>query len=198
MTVEPFTKGGGLVIFVSVVGRHQTSSEGRVCGFRGRATRFAPQLGNFVATPLDGSACRAHTELYGTSQRGDSRGRELGRSAAGRHLLPKQWPRHSGSGQTPAPIFEERPSTRWKTIHNRYQPACFWPPGSLIAVAFWPSNAALYAAASGATSGSKGEAELIRLVREWVTYDWWRVAMMGAGFVSAVRAISVPIPTATA
>jgi len=66
------------------------------------------------------------------------------------------------------------------------------------AVAFWPSNAALYAAASGATSGAKGEAELIRLARQWVTYDWWRVAMMGAGFVSAVRAISVPVPTSTA
>jgi hypothetical protein len=140
----------------------------------------------------------ARRELYGTSQRGDSRGRELGRSAAGRHFLPKQWPRHSGSGQTPAPILQERPSTRWKTIHNRYHPACFWPSGSSPPVAFWPSNAALYAAASGATSGSKGEAELIRLARQCVTYDWWRVTKMAAGFFSAVRAISVPIPTATA
>jgi hypothetical protein len=64
-------------------------------------------------------------------------------------------------------------------------------------VAFWPSNAALYAAAAGATSGAKGKAELIRLARHWVTYDWWRVAMMGVGFVSAVRAISVPVPAAT-
>jgi Domain of unknown function (DUF1772) len=66
------------------------------------------------------------------------------------------------------------------------------------AVAFWPSNAALYAAASGATGRAKGEAEVIRLAHQWVTYDWWRVAMMGAGFVSAVRAISVPVPTSTA
>ena len=65
------------------------------------------------------------------------------------------------------------------------------------AVAFWPSNAALLAAASGSTSGAKSEAELIRLTHQWVTYDWWRVAMMGAGFVSAVRAISIPAPAAT-
>lgn len=34
-------------------------------------------------------------------------------------------------------------------------------------VAFWPSNAALFAYASSATSGAKGEAELIRLTRQW-------------------------------
>ena len=61
-------------------------------------------------------------------------------------------------------------------------------------VAFWRSNAALFAAASGAASGAKGEAEVIRLARQWVTYDWWRVAMMAAGFVSSVRAISIPFP----
>jgi hypothetical protein len=64
-------------------------------------------------------------------------------------------------------------------------------------VVFWPSNAALFAYASSATSGAKGAADLIRLTRQWVTYDWWRVAMMGAGFVSAVRAISIPIPALT-
>jgi Domain of unknown function (DUF1772) len=63
-------------------------------------------------------------------------------------------------------------------------------------VVFWPSNAALFAATSDAASGSKGEAELIRLAHQWVTYDWWRVAMMAAGFVSAVRAISIPFPSA--
>ncbi len=61
-------------------------------------------------------------------------------------------------------------------------------------VAFWPRNAALFAAASGSAGGVVGEAELIQLTRQWVAYDWCRVAMMGAGFVSAVRAISVPIP----
>ena|SRR2546422_2871893 len=61
-------------------------------------------------------------------------------------------------------------------------------------VAFWPRNAALFAAASGSESGVMNEAALMRLAREWVVYDWCRVVMMGAGFVSAVRAISVPIP----
>ena len=32
------------------------------------------------------------------------------------------------------------------------------------------------------------------MVREWVTYDWLRVAMGAVGFVSAIRAISVPFP----
>jgi hypothetical protein len=62
------------------------------------------------------------------------------------------------------------------------------------AVAFWPSNAVLFAAASGVKTETAGEAELIRLTHQWVTYDWWRVTMMGAGFVSAVRAISIPVP----
>jgi len=39
-----------------------------------------------------------------------------------------------------------------------------------------------------------GNAELIRLTRQWLLYDWCRVAMMVAGFVSAVRAISIPVP----
>ena len=86
----------------------------------------------------------------------------------------------------------------WKTPF-RYR-VWLWLSAVLIlpvwvftAVAFWPSNAALYAAASAA-SGAKGEAEVIQLARQWVIYDWWRVAMMGAGFISAVRAISIPFP----
>ena len=65
------------------------------------------------------------------------------------------------------------------------------------AVAFWPSNSALYAGASAVASDARSKAELIRLTHQWVTYDWWRVAMMAAGFVSAVRAISIPVPAAT-
>jgi hypothetical protein len=61
-------------------------------------------------------------------------------------------------------------------------------------VAFWPRNAALFAAASGSGPGVMSEAALIRLVHQWVVYDWCRVVMMSAGFVSAVRAISMPIP----
>jgi anthrone oxygenase-like protein len=62
---------------------------------------------------------------------------------------------------------------------------------------FWPSNAALFAAASGAAIDAKSREELIRLAHQWVAYDWWRVAMMAAGFISAVRAISIPVPAAT-
>jgi hypothetical protein len=55
-------------------------------------------------------------------------------------------------------------------------------------------NEALFAAASGSPASVSGRADLVRLAHQWVIYDWWRVAMMAAGFVSAVRAISVPIP----
>ena len=90
----------------------------------------------------------------------------------------------------------------WKTPF-RYR-VWLWLSAVLIlavwiftAVAFWPSNAALFAAASGAANRAKGEADLLRLTHQWVTYDWWRVAMMGVGFVSAVRAISMPVPAST-
>jgi hypothetical protein len=47
MTVEPFTKRGDIVnLFLLLLG---TNLEwGRVCSFRGRATRSAPQLENLV------------------------------------------------------------------------------------------------------------------------------------------------------
>lgn len=87
----------------------------------------------------------------------------------------------------------------WKTP-SRYR---FWLWSSAVlilavwvftVVAFWPRNAALFAAAPGSTSGVGGVGELKRLAQQWVAYDWCRVAMMAAGFISAVRAISVPIP----
>jgi anthrone oxygenase-like protein len=89
----------------------------------------------------------------------------------------------------------------WKTPF-RYR-VWLWSSAALIlavwvftAVAFWPSNAALYAGASAVASDAQSKAELIRLAHQWVTYDWWRVAMMAAGFVSAVKAISIPVPPA--
>ena len=90
----------------------------------------------------------------------------------------------------------------WKTPF-RYR-VWLWLSAVLIlavwiftAVAFWPSNAALFAAATFATSEAKSKAELVRMAHQWVTYDWWRVAMMAAGFISAVRAISIPVPATT-
>lgn len=64
-------------------------------------------------------------------------------------------------------------------------------------VAFWPRNAALWAVARGSPTPIKDPAEVVRMVREWVTYDWLRIAMGTVGFVSSVRAISLPIPAPT-
>ena len=59
---------------------------------------------------------------------------------------------------------------------------------------FWPRNAALWAVASGAPNAVRDQAEILRMVREWVTYDWLRVVVGMVGFASSVRAISVPFP----
>jgi hypothetical protein len=59
---------------------------------------------------------------------------------------------------------------------------------------FWPANGALWAVASGATNAMQDRGEIIRLVRQWVSYDWLRVAVATVGFVLSVRAISVPFP----
>jgi anthrone oxygenase-like protein len=61
-------------------------------------------------------------------------------------------------------------------------------------VAFWPRNSALWAVANRSPTAIQDPAEVLRMVREWVTYDWLRVAMATVGFGSSVRAISVPIP----
>ncbi len=34
----------------------------------------------------------------------------------------------------------------------------------------------------------------MRMARQWVSYDWLRVAMGVVGLVSSVRAITVPFP----
>jgi hypothetical protein len=59
---------------------------------------------------------------------------------------------------------------------------------------FWPANAALWAVASGAANAMADPAQIAALVRRWVAFDWLRVAVGMAGFVCAVRAISVPFP----
>ncbi|HKB99762.1 MAG TPA: DUF1772 domain-containing protein [Terriglobales bacterium] len=57
---------------------------------------------------------------------------------------------------------------------------------------FWPMIRELYGAGSGKIIRS--DAELILLVRRWMIWDWLRVAVIAAGFVSLVRAISTPFP----
>jgi hypothetical protein len=59
---------------------------------------------------------------------------------------------------------------------------------------FWPHNAALWAVAKGAPGAIRDRGEVISMARQWVTYDWLRVAMGVVGFLSAIRAISVPFP----
>jgi len=59
---------------------------------------------------------------------------------------------------------------------------------------FWPANRVLWAVAQGAPNALRDKAEVISLVRQWVNFDWLRVAVAVVGFVSSVRAISVPFP----
>ncbi len=61
----------------------------------------------------------------------------------------------------------------------------------LTPTVFWPMNHELYLAAS--SSSGKSEAEVIQIARRWIILDWLRVAMIAAGFVSSVRAISLPV-----
>jgi len=56
---------------------------------------------------------------------------------------------------------------------------------------FWPINHDLYYAASGKIVRS--DAELIRMGRRWITYDWWRVAGIALSFISSIRALSLPV-----
>jgi hypothetical protein len=59
---------------------------------------------------------------------------------------------------------------------------------------FWPMIRELYRAGSGFGKIVKSDAELILLVRRWMIWDWLRVALIATGFVSSVRAISIPFP----
>jgi uncharacterized membrane protein len=88
--------------------------------------------------------------------------------------------------------------TGWKTP-TRYR-IWLWLSAVLI-LAIWmqtivvmlPMNAALYAAAPGSTGTPTDNPDVVQLVHRWVVYDWIRVAMLAVGFVSAVRAISLPL-----
>jgi hypothetical protein len=57
---------------------------------------------------------------------------------------------------------------------------------------FWPMIRELYGAGTGKIVRS--DAELKLLVRRWMIWDWLRVAVIAVGFVSVVRAISIPFP----
>lgn len=59
---------------------------------------------------------------------------------------------------------------------------------------FWPQNFVLWDIARSAPNAIQDRSEVIKLVRQWVAFDWLRVATMAVGFVSVVRSISVPFP----
>lgn len=59
---------------------------------------------------------------------------------------------------------------------------------------FWPANRALWAIARDAPNALKEQTQVVRLVRQWVTYDWLRVAVGFTGFLCSIRAISTPFP----
>jgi|GEM_PF-585073 len=61
-------------------------------------------------------------------------------------------------------------------------------------LAFWPRNAALWAVATGAPGSLQSQAQIEALVQGWRRDDWLRVVTAALGFVSALRALSLPFP----
>ncbi|WJI14328.1 DUF1772 domain-containing protein [Pseudoxanthomonas winnipegensis] len=59
---------------------------------------------------------------------------------------------------------------------------------------FWPMNAALWAIAKGAPGALQDQAGIEALVHAWLRNDWLRVIAATAGFLSTLRAISLPFP----
>jgi len=61
-------------------------------------------------------------------------------------------------------------------------------------VAFWPRNAALWAYASRAPNAIRDPEAIVAMVRQWVLFDWLRIAVASVGYVASIRALSVPFP----
>ena len=93
--------------------------------------------------------------------------------------------------------------TGWQTPW-RYRIWLILPAIMMLAIliftvsAFWPRNAALWAVAQGFPGAIQDPAEVAEMVRQWVSWDWIRVAMGFVGYASSVRAISVSFPGTTA
>jgi hypothetical protein len=60
----------------------------------------------------------------------------------------------------------------------------------LTPTVFWPMIRELYGTATARITRS--DAEAILLARRWIIWDWARVVMIAVGFVSSIRAISMP------
>jgi hypothetical protein len=84
----------------------------------------------------------------------------------------------------------------WKTP-NKYRVWLWLPVIAFVIIwiatptMFWPMIRELYGIAKG--SIIRSDAEVIRLIRRWIVCDWLRVVMIAVGFISSVRAISLPI-----
>lgn len=63
---------------------------------------------------------------------------------------------------------------------------------TLTPTVFWPMIRELYGAGTGKIV--RTDAELVLLVRGWMIWDSLRSALIAVGFVSSVRAISIPFP----
>ena len=59
---------------------------------------------------------------------------------------------------------------------------------------FWPMISEFYGLGRGRIVES--DAQVLRLVRRWIFFDWLRVVAIAVAFLSSVRAISVPFPDA--
>jgi hypothetical protein len=60
----------------------------------------------------------------------------------------------------------------------------------LTPTVFWPMIHELYGTATGRIIRS--DAEAVLLARRWIIWDWARVVMIAVGYVSSVRALSMP------
>lgn len=82
----------------------------------------------------------------------------------------------------------------------RYRIGLALPPLMMLATVaftiswFWPQNAALWAVAKGSPTAIQDAAVVRERARQWVGYDWWRVAAGFIGLFAAAKVISVPFP----
>ena len=123
-------------------------------------------------------------------------------------LLPygKQFPINPGTFFQPLSVFILLGSvgaliSGWKTP-NAYRKWLFLAVGSFILIwiftptVFWPMIVELWETHRGRIILT--ESQSISLVHRWMLFDSFRVAAIAIGFISSVRAISVPYPGARA
>lgn len=83
---------------------------------------------------------------------------------------------------------------------SSYRVVLFLPPLMLIVILiftvlwFWPANFALWHVAQESPDAIQDRAVIIKLVHQWVLFDWIRIAAGTLAFVLCVWAISVPFP----